>query len=163
MKDALKPRQAEILKYLMTSSSPLDIEFFKEKLLKSERTIRYDIQELKDICIGYQIEIRYLTKKGYYIPASQKSACSVLLVQSETDKKEVFGHSQEEKSYWDIFLFLFLQKEEWIQHLLHLLYAKHKNARKVYALYLILFSHHLKCKPKGNSVKDAEYLSSSEY
>ncbi len=111
MRELLKPRQAKILKYLMTSSIPLDIEFFKEKLQKGERTIRYDIKELKDVCIGYQVEIRYLTKKGYYIPASQKSACSILLVQSENNKKELFGYSKETKSYWDIFLFLLLQKD----------------------------------------------------
>lgn len=49
MKKNLKPRQAEILRYLMTSSQPLDIAFFKEKISRGERTIRYDLQELKEI------------------------------------------------------------------------------------------------------------------
>ena len=46
MKDTPKPRQIEIFRLLMTSGVPLDINLLKEKLQKSERTIRYDIQDL---------------------------------------------------------------------------------------------------------------------
>lgn len=76
MKDTPKPRQIEIFRLLMTSGVPLDINLLKEKLQKSERTIRYDIQDLKRICQEYGIEIGYLTKKGYFIPAAQKPECS---------------------------------------------------------------------------------------
>jgi len=144
MKEILKPRQVEILKHLMTSSVPLDIEFFKEKLLKSERTIRYDIQELKDICNGYQVEICYLTKKGYYIPASQKSACSALLVQNETEKREIFGHSGEEKRYWDIFFYLFLQKDYVAaEKIAHIIFMSRSTLNRMMAKMEGWFDHQL--------------------
>ena len=44
MRETPKPRQMEILRLLLMSGTPLDIEFLKGKLQKSERTIRYDIQ-----------------------------------------------------------------------------------------------------------------------
>ena len=59
MKDTPKPRQIEIFRLLMTSGVPLDINLLKEKLQKSERTIRYDIQDLKRICQEYGIEIGF--------------------------------------------------------------------------------------------------------
>ena len=76
MRETPKPRQMEILRLLLMSGMPLDIESLKGKLQKSERTIRYDIQELKDLCAPHQIEIRYLKKTGYYIPAGQKAGFS---------------------------------------------------------------------------------------
>lgn len=110
MKKNLKPKQAEILRYLMTSSQPLDIAFFKEKISRGERTIRYDLQELKEICSEYGVEIRYLTKRGYYIPASQKPECSGILLLGAPDVKEGAGGSTEEKNFYRIFFYLLIQK-----------------------------------------------------
>ena len=47
MKGRLKQRQQDILKMLITSTVPLIYRYAEEKLGKSERTIRYDINELK--------------------------------------------------------------------------------------------------------------------
>lgn len=110
MKKNLKPKQAEILRYLMTSSQPLDIAFFKEKISRGERTIRYDLQELKEICSEYGVEIRYLTKRGYYIPASQKPEYSGILLLGDPDVKEGAGGSTEEKNFYRIFFYLLIQK-----------------------------------------------------
>ena len=73
MKEVLKARQAEMLKALITASVPLDLDFFKDKFEKQDRTIRYDLGELKEVCVRHKIEICYLTKQGYYIPAAQKT------------------------------------------------------------------------------------------
>ena len=110
MKKNLKPKQAEILRYLMTSSQPLDIAFFKEKISRGERTIRYDLQELKEICSEYGVEIRYLTKRGYYIPASQKPEYSGILLLGDPDVKEGAGGSTEEKNFYRIFFYFLIQK-----------------------------------------------------
>ena len=110
MRETLKARQAEILKCLITSSTPLDIAFFQGKFHKGERTIRYDIGQLKEICSAHRIEIRYQTKKGYYIPASQKTECSQFLVQSEVQTKDGLIGKDEEERYQKIFLYLFVQK-----------------------------------------------------
>ncbi|SCH71513.1 Probable licABCH operon regulator [uncultured Clostridium sp.] len=110
MKDTPKLRQIEIFRLLMTSGVPLDINLLKEKLQKSERTIRYDIQDLKRICQEYGIEIGYLTKKGYFIPAAQKPECSALLVQWDSGGKSSFVDGEEEKRFTSLFFYLFVQK-----------------------------------------------------
>ena len=99
MKESLKARQAEILKCLITSSAPLDIAFFQEKFHKGERTIRYDIGQLKEVCARHRIEIRYQSRKGYYIPASQKTECSQLLVQTEIQSRDGLTGRDEEERY----------------------------------------------------------------
>lgn len=111
MRETPKPRQMEILRLLLMSGTPLDIEFLKGKLQKSERTIRYDIQELKDLCAPHQIEIRYLKKTGYYIPAGQKASCSALMVRWSQDAKEGFVDEEEEQRLNRIFFYLFVRKE----------------------------------------------------
>lgn len=111
MRETPKPRQMEILRLLLMSGMPLDIEFLKGKLQKSERTIRYDIQELKDLCAPHQIEIRYLKKTGYYIPAGQKASCSALMVRWSQDAKEGFVDEEEEQRLNRIFFYLFVRKE----------------------------------------------------
>lgn len=108
MKTILKARQAEILKCLIVSGAPLDVEYFKEKFDKGDRTIRYDIQELKKACLTQGVELSYQTKKGFYIPSEQKSKASGLLALTE----EKSPASDEEKRRFDkIFWYLFLQKD----------------------------------------------------
>lgn len=110
MKEILKARQAEILKCLITSSTPLEIGFFMEKFHKGERTVRYDIGQLKEMCGRHQIDVCYLTKKGYYIPASQKAECSQLILQCEVETKEGLIGSSDEERFQRIFLYLFVRR-----------------------------------------------------
>ena len=79
MSEKNKARQLEILKYLVTSTVPLEISFFEDKFQKSSRTIRYDINELRTLCEPYGIDVKYLKKQGFFIPVSQKMICSELL------------------------------------------------------------------------------------
>ena len=110
MREIPKPRQIEIFRQLMMAGVPLDIATLKEKLQKSERTIRYDMQDLKRICQEYGIEIGYLTKKGYFIPAAQKPDCSALLVQWDSGSKGSFVDGDEEQRFASLFFYLFTQK-----------------------------------------------------
>lgn len=110
MKKILKARQAEMLKSLVMANQPLSVDYFKGKLGKQDRTIRYDIGQLKEICEQNQIEIRYLTKKGYYIPATQKPAASQLLLQCGSELREGVSERSEEERFQKIFLYLFVQK-----------------------------------------------------
>lgn len=110
MREIPKPRQIEIFRQLMMAGVPLDIATLKEKLQKSERTIRYDMQDLKRICQEYGIEIGYLTKKGYFIPAAQKPGCSTLLVQWDSGSKGSFVDGDEEQRFASLFFYLFTQK-----------------------------------------------------
>ena len=88
----------------------MDISALKEKLQKSERTIRYDIQELKEICQNYGIEIHYLTRKGYVIPVDQKAEGSALLMQWNVGNKAGFLDGEEEKRFASLFFYLLVQK-----------------------------------------------------
>lgn len=110
MKVVLKSRQAEIMKCLIAASTPLDIAYFKEKFKKQDRTIRYDIEKLRELFNPYGIEICYLTKKGYYIPVMQKTACSQFLLHCEISDRECLGDGGEEERYQRIFLYLLTQK-----------------------------------------------------
>ncbi len=102
MKRKIKQRQIDILKLLVTSTSPIEVEALINKFGKSERTIRYDIRELKEICAAKNIAVKYKTKLGYYIPAEQKGLCSQILVDA--------GKKAEPKVYPDV-------ESDRIQHL----------------------------------------------
>lgn len=82
MKIHLKYRQLELFKCLMTAVTPLHIEALSEKFKRSERTIRYDLNTIRDEVHPFGIEIKNKSKKGYYIPAAQKPLCYQIL--SET-------------------------------------------------------------------------------
>lgn len=106
----MKARQIEILKYLTTSTAPIDISYFENKFNKSARTIRYDMSELKSLCKEKGVEIRYQVKKGYFIPPSQKMLCSeILLEQKNADNTEFLLDSDEERLK-KLFLFFFSRK-----------------------------------------------------
>lgn len=111
MAESLKARQREILKKLMTSGIPLEVKFFEEEFQKSERTIRYDINLLKRVCSAYGVEIRYQTKKGFYIPVDQKIFCSEILMQEKYQAEPAMMAGSEEERYQILFLYLFLQKK----------------------------------------------------
>lgn len=111
MNAGMKSRQKEILKYLITSAVPLDFNYFEDKFQKSERTIRYDLNELKDVCQQHEVEIRYHTKQGFYIPVSQKMKCSNLLLYEEERGEMDFLLGGDEERYNYLFLLFFVQKK----------------------------------------------------
>lgn len=112
MSEKLKARQLEMLKYLVTSTSPLDIGFFEEKFHKSPRTIRYDMNELKALCEEKGVEIRYLTKKGFFIPASQKMVCSELLIEQKFQENTGFLLDSDEERYKKLYLYFFTRTKK---------------------------------------------------
>lgn len=112
MSDKAKSRQMEILRYLMTTAVPLDVAFFEEKFQKSARTIRYDISEIKTMCSNYGVEIRYQTKKGYFIPPSQKMQCSDIFITKKGREKSGLIADSDEERYKKVFLYLFTRKRK---------------------------------------------------
>lgn len=90
MKEQIKGRQLEIVRYLIASGTPLPISYFIQKLNKSERSIRYDITTLRDILQIRGIDIKTKAKKGLYIPASQKQRCSDLLQEYDYVQESIF-------------------------------------------------------------------------
>ncbi len=112
MNEKMKPRQHEILKFLATSSVPLDVAFFQNEFDKSERTIRYDINELKRICAEKEVEIRYRTRWGFYIPAEQKAKCPELLIAGRPGKAAGFLMNGSEKRIMELFFYFFVNKKD---------------------------------------------------
>lgn len=112
MKGRLKQRQQDILKMLITSTVPLNIDTLKEKLGKSERTIRYDINELKEVCGSCGVSIKYKTKTGFYIPTEQKTRCSRLFdEETGSDEPEVAGNTDEMRIRELYFYFLVRKRD----------------------------------------------------
>lgn len=81
MKIQFKNRQLELFKCLITATAPISIEVLSEKFKKSERTIRYDLNTIRDEVEPLGVEIKIKSKKGYYIPAEQKRICSKILAE----------------------------------------------------------------------------------
>ncbi len=112
MNEKMKPRQYEILKFLATSSIPLDIAFFQNEFEKSERTIRYDINELKRICAEKEVQIRYRTRWGFYIPAEQKAKCPEILIAGRPGKTAGFLMNRSEQRIIELFFYFFVNKKD---------------------------------------------------
>ncbi len=112
MNGKLKPRQYEILKILVTSSAPLDITFFRDELKKSERTVWYDINELKKICAEKNVEIRHRSKWGFYIPVEQKPRCSEIIIAGRPEKDAGFLKSIEDERILNLFFYFYVKKRD---------------------------------------------------
>lgn len=107
MENNLKPRQREILKLLATATMPVEINILTERFEKSERTIRYDIDGIKQVCAAYDVEIRYKAKHGFYIPAEQKGKCALILAKDQQATGYSPGEADRQK---DFFFYFFVKK-----------------------------------------------------
>lgn len=111
MKIQLKARQQELLKILISSGVPLDIEALVQRFNKSERTLRYDLNAIKDELAPYGIEIRNKSKAGFYIPASQKQRCANLTANLDAWETEGFIQDSDEKRFSTLLLLFLSQKD----------------------------------------------------
>lgn len=108
---ALSLRQQEILKILISNHYPLEIDYFTKKYSKSERTIRNDIQNLRNYLKNFGVQIIVSIKRGYYIPATQKSEvinCISKNRQNENTFEEYEGDKNRDKN---ILLYLLSRKD----------------------------------------------------
>ncbi len=111
MKIQLKKRQFEILKALIAAGTPLDIHCLTRRFHKSERTIRYDVNEVRDLLNKYDIEVRTKAKQGFYIPAEQKPKASRLLVENIQCEEASLLDDSDEMRYNTLFFYLLLQNK----------------------------------------------------
>ncbi len=103
--EKLKQRQLDILKLFVTSGKPINTQELCEKFDKSERTIHYDVIEIKNFLQKNNIELKMKSKQGYYIPASEKILC-VNLVNTTDDKKHIASLYQRKKLSEEILIYL---------------------------------------------------------
>lgn len=111
MKLQLKKRQIEILKNLIAAGTPMDISILMNRFGKSERTIRYDLNEIRDALIKQGIEIRTKAKKGFYIPAEQKPKASRIVAENGNQEENSLLDDSDETRNNSMLLYLMLQKK----------------------------------------------------
>ena len=111
MKLQLKKRQIEILKNLIAAGTPLDITILMNRFHKSERTIRYDLNEIRDALEKQGIEVRTKAKKGFYIPAEQKPKASRIVAENGNQEESSLLDDSDETRNNSMLLYLMLQKK----------------------------------------------------
>lgn len=105
----MNTRQQSILRQLIASTNPIDIAYFQNLYCKSERTIRSDIQLLRERLANAGINIQVSNKRGYYIPMMQKqNATNELLLLEDNQAHDMDG---EEERINQIYLLLLFQKD----------------------------------------------------
>lgn len=73
-------RQLEILEAILTSNQFLTIGDLMRLTGKSERTIHYDLSNIRNSLELYDVEIRYTNAKGFYIPINQQVRAEAALL-----------------------------------------------------------------------------------
>lgn len=111
MKLQLKKRQIEILKNLIAAGTPLDITILMNRFGKSERTIRYDLNEIRDALVKQGIEVKTKAKKGFYIPAEQKPKASRIVAENGNQEENSLLDDSDETRNNSMLLYLMLQKK----------------------------------------------------
>lgn len=162
MKIKLKNRQIEILRCLITTGIPLDISVLAKKFHKSERTIHYDLNVIRENISEYGIEIKNKSKKGLYIPSAQKPLCSRILAENiETEQYSLLDDTAENK-YKTIFLYFLCQKQAVsIDTIADIFYVSHSTALRMvnnFANYFQSNSYFNLQKTDGYKVIGNEYL-----
>lgn len=75
----MKTRQISILKKILNADAPVSITALMQAYGKSERSIRYDILQIRDELENYGIFFGSKSGEGYYIPEKQKLECRSLI------------------------------------------------------------------------------------
>ena len=82
----MKKRQLSIVRMVAESSQPVSIDELMRTYSKSERTIRYDVLEIRDALSQYGIHLENKSGKGYSIPEHEKAECLSLLKSGKLDQ-----------------------------------------------------------------------------
>lgn len=132
MKIKLKNRQIEILRCLITTGIPLDISVLAKRFNKSERTIHYDLNVIRENISEYGIEIKNKSKKGLYIPSAQKPLCSRILTENVESEQYSLLDDTAENRYKTLFLYFLCQKQPVsIDKIADTFYVSHSTALRM--------------------------------
>ncbi len=104
-------RQFEILTILANSTLPVSIATIAQKLRKSERTIRYDLQDLRNSLRAMQWSIKTASKSGLYIPAHIKSQVMEFLLKEQQRMQAECDYLSDEGRRRNLFLYLVMQAQ----------------------------------------------------
>ena len=107
----LKNRQIEILKNLIAAGTPMDITVLMNRFGKSERTIRYDLNEIREALEKQGIDVRTKAKKGFYIPAEQKPKASRVIAENGQQEEPSLLDDSDETRNNSMLLYLMLQSK----------------------------------------------------
>lgn len=155
MNNQLKHRQYQILKMLSIQASPIDISIFKNKFKISNRTIYYDIDKINKIIKKYEIEIKYKTKQGFYIPTEQKSNCLKFLVEQSNQYID-----DENERINQLFFYFLIKRKYYIEEIEADLYFSKSTIIKLISNFNTHFKNEIKIisyKSGGYCLKGDEY------
>lgn len=76
----LSERQLLILELVINDAKSVDLDFLISYFEKSERTIRYDISTIRSALEKYEVELRYQSPRGFYIPINQRVQAERMLM-----------------------------------------------------------------------------------
>ena len=108
--ETLKDRHIDLIKKLLSSSTPIDIRYFVKKYNKSERTIYNDLNKIREVFKDKDIQIRNSNKQGLYIPASYKDEVMKLLSTVKQNDSALEILDQEDGRNRNIILYLLFKK-----------------------------------------------------
>ena len=75
----MKKRQLEIVRQILENQRPVSVQQLMKTYNKSERSIRYDVLEIRDQLNQYGIVLKNISGEGYYIDKNSRMACRSLL------------------------------------------------------------------------------------
>ena len=75
----MKKRQLEIVRQILENQRPVSVQQLMKTYNKSERSIRYDVLEIRDQLNQYGIVLKNISGEGYYIDKKSRMACRSLL------------------------------------------------------------------------------------
>jgi DeoR/GlpR family transcriptional regulator of sugar metabolism len=68
----LKKRQLEIVRQILENQRPVSVQQLMKTYNKSERSIRYDVLEIRDQLNQYGIVLKNISGEGYYIDKNSR-------------------------------------------------------------------------------------------
>lgn len=106
---SIKPRTYQILRFLQDQETPVTIEKLSKVFQVSQRTIRYDLDELEEFLKKYEVELVKKPKVGVMLLGNKRN---LEVLQEEYAKYREYNHylSREERVY--LILFKLFQQEE---------------------------------------------------
>lgn len=122
----ISKRQVLIFETILNSNKFIEVSDLTKLLDKSERTVQYDISNLREYLKDSGIEIRFISSKGFYIPINQIVKAELVLIEmKELIDEEEFVYSKESILH-ELFLLLTFNKVMSIQKLNEHLYISER-------------------------------------
>ncbi len=136
----LNARQIEIIKQLFINTLPLDMKELIKIFNKSERTIRYDIQVVREFLGKKGVRVELKNKIGFYIPIKYKYHYSKISEELEQIKKTHNSLGEDnEKIPLCLLYFLAQNKPVNMDHIVSSLYMSRSSIFRLFQKFKLVY------------------------